>query len=105
MPRKSNQQYLNTDLAYRERLMAQAMLVNLRISWNDGFYFQASGNGIGKRGTCNGDSGGPVFLEEFDSNLIVGVTSFGIGNLLCRGTDFAYRVDQLGVLEWIQSFL
>ena len=93
------------NLSYRERLMAQATLVNLRSAWNGGFNLQASGNGVGKGGTCNGDSGGPVFLGEFDSNLIVGVTSFGIGNLLCRGTDFAYRIDQPEVLEWIQSFL
>ena len=93
------------DLSYRERLMAQATLVNLRSAWNGGFNFQATGNGVGKGGTCNGDSGGPVFLGDFDSNLIVGVTSFGIGNLLCRGTDFAYRVDQPEVLAWIESFL
>jgi hypothetical protein len=36
--------------------------------------------------------------------LIVGVTSFGL-NALCRGTDFAYRIDQPEVLAWINSFL
>jgi hypothetical protein len=93
------------NLSFRERLMAEATLVNLRSAWNAGFNLQTSGNGAGKGGTCNGDSGGPVFLGEFESNLIVGVTSFGIGNLLCQGTDFAYRIDQPEVLAWIQSFL
>jgi hypothetical protein len=93
------------NLSFRERLMAEAPLVNLRSAWNAGFNLQTSGNGAGKGGTCNGDSGGPVFLGEFESNLIVGVTSFGIGNLLCQGTDFAYRIDQPEVLAWIQSFL
>ena len=93
------------NLSFRERLMAEATLVNLRSAWNGGFNLQTNGNGDGKGGTCNGDSGGPVFLGEFESNLIVGVTSFGIGNLLCQGTDFAYRIDQPEVLAWIQSFL
>jgi secreted trypsin-like serine protease len=93
------------NLSYRERLMAEATLVNLRSAWNAGFNLQTNGNGAGKGGTCNGDSGGPVFLGEFESNLIVGVTSFGIGNLLCQGTDFAYRIDQPEVLAWIESFL
>jgi hypothetical protein len=26
-------------------------------------------------------------------------------NALCRGTDFAYRIDQPEVLAWIQSFM
>ena len=36
------------------------------------------------------------------SNLIVAVTSFGL-NVLCRGTDFAYRIDRAEVLTWINS--
>ena len=48
--------------------------------------------------------GTPVFLGEDSSNLIVGITSFGL-NALCRGTDFAFRVDQPDVLAWIASFL
>jgi hypothetical protein len=93
------------DLSFRERLMAEATLVNLRSAWNAGFNLQTNGNGKGKGGTCNGDSGGPVFYGDYSSNLIVGVTSFGIGNLLCQGTDFAYRIDQPAVLAWIQGFL
>jgi hypothetical protein len=92
------------NISYRERLMAEATLVNLRSAWNAGFNLQTNGNGAGKGGTCNGDSGGPVFFGDYSSNLIVGVTSFGL-NSLCRGTDFAYRIDQPDVLAWIQSFL
>lgn len=90
--------------SYRERLMAEATLVNLNSLLNDGFNLQTNGNGDGKGGTCNGDSGGPVFLGDTSSNLVVGVTSFGL-NALCRGTDFAYRVDQPDVLAWIQSYM
>lgn len=92
------------NISYRERLMAEATLVNLNSAWNAGFNLQTNGNGAGKGGTCNGDSGGPVFFGDYTSNLIVGVTSFGLNNL-CRGTDFAYRIDQPDVLGWIQSFL
>jgi hypothetical protein len=92
------------NISYRERLMAEGTLVNLRSAWNAGFNLQTNGNGAGKGGTCNGDSGGPVFFGDYTSNLIVGVTSFGL-NSLCRGTDFAYRIDQPDVLAWIHSFL
>ncbi len=90
------------NVSYRERLMAEATLVNMNSALNAGFNLQTNGNGLGKGGTCNGDSGGPVFLGEYESDLVVGVTSFGL-NSLCRGTDFAYRIDQPDVLTWIQD--
>jgi hypothetical protein len=105
LTRRTTPQDPHPDLSFRERLMAQSTLVNLRSALNDGFNIQTQGSGKGRGGTCSGDSGGPVFLGGFSSNLIVGVTSFGIGNRLCRGTDFAYRIDRPEVLEWIQSFL
>lgn len=92
------------NISFRERLMAEATLVNLNSMLNAGFNLQTNGNGNGKGGTCNGDSGGPVFFGDYSSNLIVGITSFGL-NALCRGTDFAFRVDQPELLEWIESFL
>lgn len=91
-----------SNISFRERLMARSTLVNLGSSLNDGFNLQTQGNGNGRGGTCSGDSGGPVFLGEASSNLIVAVTSFGL-NALCRGTDFAYRLDQVDVLNWINS--
>lgn len=90
--------------SFRERLMAEATLVNLNSALNAGFNLQTNGNGSGKGGTCNGDSGGPVFFGglESESDLVVAVTSFGL-NALCRGTDFAYRIDQPDVLAWIYA--
>jgi len=91
------------NISFRERLMAQSTLVNLNSALNDGYNLQTQGNGDGRGGTCSGDSGGPVFLGGPHSNTIVAVTSFGL-NALCRGTDFAYRVDQEAVLDWIESY-
>ena len=90
------------NISFRERLMATSTLVNLNSAMNDGYNLQTQGNGDDRGGTCSGDSGGPVFLGGPDENTIVAVTSFGL-NALCRGTDFAYRVDQAEVLAWINS--
>jgi hypothetical protein len=88
-------------ISFRERLMAQSRLVNLGSALTDGFNLQTTNNpGIGG-GTCFGDSGGPVFYGGFSSNLIVGVTSFGLSANVCAGVDFAYRTDQEAVIEWI----
>ena len=97
--------YINptVSISFRERLMARSKLVNLRSALTDGFNLQTTNNpGIGG-GTCFGDSGGPVFYGGFSSNLIVGVTSFGLGfnRDVCAGVDFAYRTDQADVIAWI----
>lgn len=88
------------NISFRERLMAASSLVNLNSAQTGGFNVQTQGNGNGRGGTCSGDSGGPVFLGGFSSNDIVAVTSFGL-NALCRGTDFAYRLDRQEVIDWI----
>jgi secreted trypsin-like serine protease len=59
-------------------------------------------NNANTGGTCFGDSGGPLFLN--DTLTIVAVTSFGLnGN--CAGTGGGYRIDQPDDLAWISSFL
>jgi V8-like Glu-specific endopeptidase len=51
-------------------------------------------------GTCFGDSGGPVFLNN--SRVIVAVTSFGL-NSNCTGVGGGYRVDTADDLDWLYS--
>lgn len=85
--------------SYRERLMAQSGLANLRSHLTDGFNAQTSGNGSSRGGTCSGDSGGPVFYG-FSSNTIVAVTSFGL-NPYCRGAGFSCLTDRRAVIDWI----
>lgn len=97
---KNQEQSGKPNISYRERLMALSRFVNVKSNNTDGFNVQTVGNGKGQGGTCNGDSGGPVFYGGYDSNIIVGVTSFGL-NALCRGSDFAYRTDQAAVIDWI----
>lgn len=89
-----------TVTSFRERLMAEAHLTNLNSGITQGFTLQTSGNGLGRGGTCSGDSGGPVFYGPYASNLVVAVTSFGL-NAYCRGQDFAYRTDTADALAWI----
>ena len=86
--------------SFRSRLMAEGTIMNLRSHNNAGFNVQTVGNGKGRGGTCSGDSGGPIFLGGYESNLIVAVTSFGL-NAYCRGVDFAYRVDTAAAQQWI----
>ncbi|HYH94295.1 MAG TPA: trypsin-like serine protease [Candidatus Saccharimonadales bacterium] len=86
-------------ISFRERLQAVSTLVNLHSPYNDGFNIQAQGNGGKRGGTCSGDSGGPILLN--DTNIIVGVTSFGKSNAGCRGTDYYYRTDREPVIDFI----
>lgn len=87
------------------RFKATSRIVNLRNALTDGYNVQTSNNPspvLGKGGTCFGDSGGPVFLN--DENIIVGITSFGMnGN--CKGADWAYRADIEDTQDFVAGFL
>lgn len=86
---------------FRSRLMAEAVLTNTH-SWLADYSLQTGGNGLGRGGACNGDSGGPVFLGHTPSNLIASVTSFG-ASVYCHGSDYSYRVDRQEVQDWIRA--
>lgn len=58
--------------------------------------------GGGKGGTCFGDSGGPIFLD--DTNVIIAVNAF-VTNYNCAGQSYAARVDTAEALAFITEFL
>lgn len=91
-------------VSHRERMMATATLTNIKNNLTDGYNLAHSGNpGKDKGGTCFGDSGGPVYFAGTD--VIAGITSFGLSAQTCGGPGFAYRTDQEVVLEWIASLV
>jgi len=92
----------NVTLSYRVRLQADMNFMNLYSTNSGGYTLVANGNGDAKGGTCNGDSGGPVFWPA-TSNQVVAVSSWGVLNAGCRGIGYYYRTDRAEVLEWIHE--
>jgi len=89
-------------ISYRSRLMAETFILNLVSRNTAGFNVQLATNPGGDRGgTCFGDSGGPVLLD--DTDVVVAVNSYVLGQrtTTCKATSFAYRVDQADVIAWI----
>ena len=89
-------------ISFRVRLQADMRFNNVVNANSGGFTLEGNGNGDGMGGTCNGDSGGPVFWPA-DSNRIVAVSSWGVLNAGCRGNGFYYRTDLEASLAWIRE--
>ena len=86
-------------VSFRERLMATGFIVSTNSANTAGFNMKLSTNpGKGRGGACFGDSGGPILYDS--SDVVLGVNSFVI-NGQCAGVGFAYRTDQLDVVNWI----
>jgi len=92
----------NFTISYRVRLQADMMFNGMNGTNASGFTFSANGNGNDRGGTCNGDSGGPVFWPS-TSNRVVAVSSWGVLNAGCRGNGYYYRTDRGETLDWIES--
>jgi hypothetical protein len=56
----------------------------------------------GRGGTCFGDSGGPVFVNN--TNQVVAVVSYGNSGT-CHGADYSWRVDTRNSYAFVQPFL
>ena len=56
----------------------------------------------GRGGSCFGDSGGPVFIN--DTNQVLAVVSYG-PSATCHGADYAWRVDTVDAHEFVSGFL
>jgi secreted trypsin-like serine protease len=92
----------NLTISFRVRLQADVIFTNLYNNNSQGYTLVANGNGEGKGGTCNGDSGGPVFWPA-NSNRVVAVSSWGWLNAGCRGIGYYYRTDREDTLAWIRG--
>ena len=86
------------DQALRLRMVAHPHLLQINTPGFTGDFSLILSNNANTGGTCFGDSGGPNFIG--DSNVIAGVTSFGI-NPTCAGTGGVYRVDRADDLDWL----
>lgn len=90
------------DAASRTRYVAYPRLIQINVPGFTGDFSMLLSNNANTGGTCFGDSGGPNFLG--DSNVVAGVTSFGInGN--CAGTGGVFRMDRQNVLDFVNSYL
>jgi hypothetical protein len=56
----------------------------------------------GRGGSCFGDSGGPVFVN--DTNQVLAVVSYG-PSATCHGADYSWRVDTVEAYEFVLPFL
>lgn len=98
-------------ISLRTRYRAQSFLINLNNTLTDGWNIASSNNpgqwagseAYTTGGTCFGDSGGPVFLGGSESNLIVGITSFGT-SAACSGVDYSWRVDTEASRAFLAQF-
>lgn len=84
------------------RMTATPKLNQINVPGFTGSFSMLLSNNANTGGTCFGDSGGPNFLG--DSNVVAGVTSFGI-NATCAGTGGVFRMDRQNVLDFVNSFL
>lgn len=98
-------------ISLRTRYLAQSFLINLINHLTDGYSILSSNNpgqwqgseDYVTGGACFGDSGGPVFLGDSESDLVVGIVSFG--PMGCAGADGSYRVDIESSLDWLAQII
>jgi len=86
----------------RTRMVAYPHLIQINVPGFTGDFSLLLSNNHSTGGTCFGDSGGPNFIG--DSNVVGGVTSFGInGN--CAGTGGVFRMDRQNVQDFVNGFM
>jgi secreted trypsin-like serine protease len=83
-------------------MFAEPHLLQINTPGFTGDFSMLLSNNASTGGTCFGDSGGPNYLG--DSNVIAGVTSFGLNNS-CGGTGGVFRMDRGDVLDFVNGYL
>jgi hypothetical protein len=86
----------------RVRMFAQPHLIQINTPGFTGDFSLLLSNNASTGGTCFGDSGGPNFVGS--SNVIAGVTSFGLNNS-CGGTGGVFRLDRQDVRAFVGQYL
>ena len=71
-------------------------------SLNGGYLRLSQNPSTGNGGTCFGDSGGPVFVNN--TNRIVSVVSYG-NSKTCHGADYSWRVDTQDSYTFLSRFV
>lgn len=72
-------------------------------SLNDAWLRLSQNPATGDGGTCYGDSGGPNFLGDATSTLLVATTI--TGDTACRATNVDYRLDTPSAREFLAQFV
>lgn len=86
------------------RMVAHPHLIQMNVPGFTGDFSLLLSNNASTGGTCFGDSGGPNFLGGDDSNVVAGVTSFGL-NGSCGGTGGVFRMDRQNVQDFVNGFM
>ena len=91
------------DVETRYKSTSRIVGINGNISTSGNLHTLNNPSAIGGRGgTCFGDSGGPLFVNN--TNDVVAVVSFGF-SLTCHGADYSWRVDTQDSYDFILPFL
>lgn len=91
------------DVASRYKSTSRVVEVNGNIAEAGNLHTSNNPSSVGGRGgTCFGDSGGPVLVNN--TNEVIAVVSFGFSNA-CHGADYSWRVDTDDSYEFILPFV
>jgi hypothetical protein len=91
------------DVDSRYKSTSRIVEVNGNISQGGNVHTLNNPSAVGGRGgSCFGDSGGPLFVNN--TNKVVAVVSFGFSPT-CHGADYSWRVDTQPSYDFILPFL
>lgn len=91
------------DIESRYKSTSRIVEVNGNIAEGGNVHTLNNPSAVGGRGgSCFGDSGGPLFVNN--NNQVVAVVSFGFSPT-CHGADYSWRVDTQPSYEFILPFL